>query len=127
MSEEKMYTQGELKKFFEFQSALLKRARVIAEICTDLTSDEEITGMWLDENPPVTVRIGVWNRDCGNDSYDIPVQYFSMTIDEIKAEEQKRMERARRRAREEEERAKQEEERAERREYERLKKKFEGK
>jgi len=126
MSEEKMYNQGELRKFFEFQSDLMNRAREIAYICTDLTSNEEITGMWLDENPPVTVRIGVWNRDCGNDSYDIPVQYFSMTIDEIKAEEKKRLEHARRRAREEEKREKQEEERAERREYERLKKKFEG-
>lgn len=124
MSEEKTYTEEELKNFFELQSALLERARDIAKICTDLSSNEEITGMWLDENHPVTVRIGVWNRDCGNDMYDIPLQYFSMTIDEIKAEEKKRIERARRRALEEEKREKQEEELAERREYERLKKKF---
>lgn len=126
MSEEKTYTEEELKNFFELQSALLERARDIAKICTDLTSHEEITGMWLDEFPPVTVRIGVWSSDCGNDSYDIPVQYFSMTIDEIKAEEKKRLECARRRAQEEEKRQKKEEERAERREYKRLKKKFEG-
>lgn len=124
MSKETMYTQEKLRKFFEFQSDLMNRAREIAYICTDLASNEEITGMWLDENPPVTVRIGVWNRDYGNDSYDIPVQYFSMTIDGIKAEEKKRLERARKREREEEKRQKKEEERAERREYERLKKKF---
>lgn len=123
------FTKDELEKCFKTLSALKSRAYEIAPLCTNISSREDITGMWWDEDPhKPMVDINVWSSDCGCDGYSIPFEYFSMTLDEIeKAEAKKReLEKIRIRKAEEREKRRKKRERAarERRQYERLKKKF---
>ena len=129
MSEEKKYTIEELKQFFRMLDDLKKKANQIAPLCTNINSQEEITGIWLDDGPRRPyVSIGVWSHNCGNDAYDIPLEYFSMTKEEVEKTEKEKAELERRRLAMEEkreaERKKKAREQRERREYERLKKKF---
>ena len=123
--EPNMHNQDEIKRCFEVLSDLKKRAYKIAPLCTNINSEEEITGMWRDGED---ISIGVWSHNCGNDRYEIPMEYFSMTIEGIERAEQKKAELERIRIRKEEARERLREKKAreqrERREYERLKKKF---
>lgn len=125
MNDKKRYSIEELKKVFKILADLKIRAYEIAPLCTNITSREEITGMWADGD---TVEISVWSSDCGCDGYEFPLEYFSMTTDEIQEVERKKAEQERIRMLKEEKREakrkKKATEAAERREYERLRKKF---
>lgn len=125
MEQEKLFSVDEVKHCFEMLDALKKRAYKIAPLCTNINGEEEITGMWKDGE---YISIGVWSHNCGNDRYEFPMEYFSMTIGEINKVEQEKAELERIRIRMEEERERlhkrKSREQRERREYERLKKKF---
>lgn len=125
MEKERPFTPDELKRSFEMLDALRKRAYEIAPLCTNISSQETITGMWKDGE---YVRIEVWSHNWGNGMYEFPMEYFSMTTYEIKKAEQTKAEIERIRIRKEEERERMLKEKAreqrERRTYERLKKKF---
>ena len=132
MNKENLYSKDELSRHFRLHSELKKRAYKIAPLCTNISSREEITGIWMDDgeydlDEPM-VGIGVWSQDCGNDAYWFPLEYFSMTTDEIEKSEKRKAELERKRLMEEEKREaarkKMEKERRERSEYERLRKKF---
>jgi len=98
MDKTKRYTINGLLKFFKTLSSLKEKAYEIAPLCTNITSREEITGIWFDEdvNDPM-VGIGVWSQDCGNDAYWIPLEYFTMTVDEIEEAMRKKSKRQKRR------------------------------
>lgn len=112
-------TLNELNQFFDTYDKVESR---IAEIAP-LGSREEITGFGKCGDGGICVR--VWSQDCGNDAYYFPLEYLSMTDDEIAQREKKKAEEQRRLAEEEERKEKKRLERQERREYERLKKKYE--
>lgn len=116
-----------LKGFFKTMAEIKNRIEEIAPLCTNITSREEVTGFWLDEDPKEPeVGIGVWSQDCGNDQYWFPFEYLAMDDEEILKSEKKKSEKAKREIERELRREKKAKERAERREYERLKKKYEG-
>ena len=82
---EKTYSEKQLLKFFKMQEELKSRVRKIANLCTNITTREEVTGFWCDEDPKQPcVGLSVWSQDCGNDCYWFPLEYLSMTLDEVK-------------------------------------------
>lgn len=117
-------TIKELNLFFDTYDKIKSRIYEVACLCTDITSSEEITGFVRDCDNDICVR--VWNQDCGNDAYYFPLEYLSLTDDEIAQREKRKADEARKCAEEEARREKKRREQQERREYERLKKKFEG-
>lgn len=117
-------TLNELKQFFDTYDKVESRIREVAPLCTDICSCEEITGFSNCGDGDICVR--VWSGDCGNDAYYFPLEYLSMTDDEISECERKKAEKRRRLAEEEERKERERAERQERKEYERLKKKYEG-
>ena len=116
-----------IREFFDVYDKIETRIKEIAPLCTNICLCEEITGFSRDSDGDICIR--VWSQDCGNDAYYFPLQYLSMTNDEIVECEKKKAEEARKRAereaRKEARQKKKRRERQERREYERLKKKFE--
>lgn len=121
-------TLNELYQFFDTYHKVKSRIIEVARLCTEITSSEEIIGFYKDFDGDI--RVDVWSQDCGNDAYYFPLEYLSMTDDEIVQREKKKAEEARRRAereaRKEAREKKKRRERQERMEYERLKKKYEG-
>lgn len=119
-------TLNELNQFFDTYDKVTSRIKEVAHLCTNICSCEDIMGFC---NYDGNIYIRVWSQDCGNDAYYFPLQYLSMTNDEIVECEKKKAEEARKRAereaRKEARQKKKRRERQERREYERLKKKFE--
>ena len=121
-------TPGEIRQFFDTYNEVKRRILAVALLCTEMTESEEIVGFskCLDGD----ICVSVWNRDCGNDAYYFPLEYLSMTDDEIAEREKKKAEEARKRAereaRKEAREKKKRRERQERMEYERLKMKYEG-
>ena len=113
-----------IREFFDIYDKIETRIKEIAPLCTNITLSEEITGFSRDSDGDICIR--VWSQDCGNDAYCFPLQYLSMTDDEIKECEKKKAEKARKRAEREAREEKKRRERQERMEYERLKKKYEG-
>lgn len=116
-----------IREFFDVYDKIETRINEIAPLCTNINSSEEIMGFSKDSDGDICIM--VWSQDCGNDAYYFPLQYLSMTNDEIVECEKKKAEEARKRAereaRKEAREKKKRRERQERREYERLKKKFE--
>lgn len=117
-------TLNELNRFFDKHDKVKSRIKEVANLCTDITESEEIIGFSRDRDGDI--RVDVWSRDCGNDSYCFPLKYLAMKDDEIEECEKKEAERLRRLAEEEIRKEREKLERQERREYERLKKKYEG-
>lgn len=113
-----------LKGFFKNMAEIKKRIEEIAPLCTNITSREEITGFWFDEDGSVCIR--VYSIDCGNDAYWFPLEYLAMDDEEILKSEKKKDEKAKRKIDRELRKEKKAKEKADRREYERLKKKYEG-
>lgn len=116
----------ELNRFFDTYDKIETRIKEVAPLCTNICSCEEITGFSKDSDGDISIR--VWSSNCGNDAYYFPLEYLSMTNDEIVECEKKKAEEARKRAereaRKEAREKKKRRERQERMEYERLKKKF---
>ena len=108
-------TLKESNQFFDTYDKVESRIREVAPLCTDICSCEEIMGFVL--NCDNEICIMVRSRNYGNDVYYFPLEYLSMTDDEIAECEKKKAE---------DRREKERLERQERREYERLKKKYEG-
>ena len=117
-------TLDELNQFFATYNKVESRIQEVAPLCTDICPCEEITGFRNDGKGDICVS--VWSRDCGNDAYYFPLEYLSMTDDEIAQCEKRKADEARKRAEEEARREEKRREQQERREYERLKKKYEG-
>lgn len=117
-------TLDELNQFFDMYNKVESRIKDVATLCTDICDCEEITGFRNCGDGYICVR--VWNRDCGNDAYHFPLEYLSMTDDEIERRETMKADEARKRAEEEERKEKIRRELKERMEYKRLKKKYEG-
>lgn len=121
-------TLNELNQFFDTYDKVESRIKEVAPLCTNISSFEEITGFSKDSDGDIWVR--VWSHNCGNDAYYFPLEYLSMTNDEIVECEKKKAEEARKRAemeaRKEAREKKKRRERRERMEYERLKQKYEG-
>lgn len=120
-------TLNELNQFFDTYNKVESRIAEVAPLCTNICSCEEITGFSNCGDGDICVR--VWSRDCGNDAYYFPLEYLSMTNDEIVECEKRKAEEARKKAEQEARREAREKkirlERQERSEYERLKRKFE--
>lgn len=116
-------TLDELNRFFDAYDKVEARIRDVAFLCTDICSNEEITGFKRHDDD---IYIRVWNRDCGNDTYWFPLEYLSMEDGEIKECERRKAEEQKKIAEEEERKEKKRLEQKERLEYERLKKKYEG-
>ena len=112
-----------IREFFDVYDKIETRIKEIAPLCTNICSCEDILGFSKDSDGDICIR--VWSHNCGNDSYCFPLEYLSMTDDEIVECEKKKAERERRRAEREAREEKKRLERQERKEYERLKKKFE--
>ena len=126
---ENLYSKDDLTKFFQIQSTLQERASAIARLCTPICPSEYITELWIEDDEddlyPGTVGIGVWNPVCqDNDCYHIPIEYFSMSTDEIKKAEQKKKALEEIERKKEAKRQQKAEEARERAEYARLRKKF---
>lgn len=123
-------TLNEIKQFFDTYDKIKSRIIEVAHLCTDITSSERIIGFDKDYYDDGDIRVEVWSQDCGNDTYCFPLEYLSITDDEIVHREKKKAEDARKRAeREARKKAREKKkrrERQERMEYERLKKKYEG-
>ena len=117
-------TQNELKQFFDTYDKVQSRIQEVAPLCTNICDCEEITGFSNCGDGDICIR--VWSQDCGNDAYYFPLEYLSMTDDEIAQREKRKADEARKRAEEEERKERERAERQERKEYERLKKKYEG-
>ena len=116
-------TLNELNQFFYTYDKVESRIKEVAPLCTNICLCEEITGFSKDSDD---ICIRVWSKDCGNDAYYFPLEYLSMTDDEIVECEKKNVEEARKKAAREACKEKKRLERQERKEYERLKKKYEG-
>ena len=117
-------TLNELNQFFDTYDKVESRIQEVAPFCTNICSCEEIIGFSNCGDGDICVR--VWSQDCGNDAYYFPLEYLSMTDDEIVQRVKMKADEARKRAEEEAREEKKRLERQERREYERLKKKYEG-
>lgn len=121
-------TLNELNQFFDSYDKVESRIKEVAPLCTKICESEEITRFGRDIDGDI--RIGVKSQYYGDDVYYFPLEYLSMTNDEIVECEKKKAEEARKRAereaRKEAREKKKRRERQERREYERLKKKYEG-
>ena len=117
-------TLNELRQFFDTYNEVVCRISEFSRLCTDITDSEEIVGFSECLDGDICVR--VWNHDCGNDVYYFPLEYLSMTDDEIVECEKKKAGRRRKLAEEEERKEKKRLEQKELGEYERLKKKYEG-
>ena len=115
-------TLNELKQFFDTYDKVESRIKEVAPLCTDICQCEEITGFARDSDNDICIR--VWSQNCGNDSYCFPLEYLSMTDDEIVQCEKKKAAAARKRAEREARKERKRQERQEYREYERLKRKF---
>ena len=125
MTDNSIPTAEEVDLFFKLQNKIMKNARKIAELCTNINSREDLESIDCDDDE---VFIGVWSQDCGNDTYTFPKEYLSMSVEAVKqlVEDKEREERERRKlaaekAKIEAERKKEE---AEFKEYQRLKEKF---
>ena len=116
-------TPNKLNQFFDTYDKIESRIKEVANVCTNITSSEEVIGFVGDCDNDICIR--VWSADCGNDAYYFPLKYLAMEDDEIAECEKKKADERRRLAREEERKEKKRLERQERREYKRLKKKFE--
>lgn len=117
-------TLNEINQFFDSYDKVESRIKEVAPLCTKICESEEITRFSRDIDGDI--RIGVKSQYYGDDVYYFPLEYLSMTNDEIVKCEKKKAERERRRVAREAREEKKSRERQERREYERLKKKYEG-
>ena len=117
-------TLNELNQFFDTYDKVESRIEEVAPLCTNICLCEEITGFRKDSDGDICIR--VWSQDCGNDAYYFPLEYLSMTDDEIVECEKKKVEEARKKAAREAREEKKRLELQERKEYKRLKKKYEG-
>ena len=117
-------TLNEINQFFDIYEKVKSRIGEVASLCTDITPSEIIIG--FDKDCYGNILVDVWSRDCGNDSYAIPLEYLAMKNSEIVECEKKKAEKERKRAEREARKEKKRRERKERKEYERLKRSTKG-